>query len=603
VACRRPARNLAARAAEPDPHVTLPGDSLERAPLLAVQALGIEFALEAGRVYALGSDDACDLGCGAPDLPPVALRLWLHGDAAVVLGADGSRIAELRQGADVAFSGLRLCIVADTGNARILPVPELRAARARRLRASTAPARAVRARHADSFKELMARELQHAPWLTLSLAVHALLLLLLWWLFPAAPIGGAPSARFGYAGDPGNAVASAVAPSAPDVVAEPSEMLEPALPPPQPAAGADPGGDEPPEPAPRHDLRNVGNVRVAARAAGPDGLDPGSVPAGTGAFRQTVVQLRDSGLDVVFVLDSTGSMGNSIAAAKEGIASMLDVLRALVPGARFGLVTYRDHGRAEDYLLRVLPIDRDFYAAVNFVHSVEAGGGGDVPEAVRAGLRAAFDQPFRPGARRVVVLAGDAPPHRRDEGPLLSDVRRFVQTKGSFVHALVTSKRDGGDDASQSFQRIAENGRGICAHVEDHGRILKQVLAVTFGAEHATDLESVHRRLDASRRDTPTWALELARKGGPQLVRAFAAHSVPPVLVQALVRRPRRHVACELAELLASESIPDAGRQAAAHVLQQQLGLEVAPIDPERPRPLADRRVAELRRLAASLPE
>jgi Mg-chelatase subunit ChlD len=46
---------------------------------------------------------------------------------------------------------------------------------------------------------------------------------------------------------------------------------------------------------------------------------------GSAGFRKTVSELRRSGLEIVFVFDSTGSMGSSIRATKDGIANMLDV--------------------------------------------------------------------------------------------------------------------------------------------------------------------------------------------------------------------------------------------------------------------------------------
>ncbi|MGE3171650.1 MAG: VWA domain-containing protein [Planctomycetota bacterium] len=576
-------------------------------PLLAVHVAGLEFALEPGRIYRLGSAAECEVRLPPVEgARPVVARLRLEDGACQVEPSGTAPFASLRPGDSLRLHGIELRVVVDAGGAPILPDPGMQRARALAAVRDRAKA-AVDATRTESFEQVMARELRRAPWLTLSLALHALLLLLLWALFPAPPPGGVERAVFGFQGGLGDRAAPAPAGELPEVQIEPAEALEPTLAE-LPDVAVD-LGSAPPEPregpGAGSSLLRIGDQRVARarprRSGGGDVLDGG---VGDGGFREVVEEVRRTGLEVVFVFDSTGSMGDCIAATKAGIADMLQALRALVPDARFALVTYRDRGRREDYLLRELPLTGDFYAAINFVQSVEADGGGDVPEAVLDGMRAAFAQPFRPGARRVVVLAGDASPHDDEQRTLLNEVRRFARQQDTRVHALVTGKSITGEDPTDAFRRIAQGGRGECGTVEDHDRILQRVLSLAFGAEFEHNLDAVRRQMRDRSGAPPTWALDLARGGGDALARAFAADLVAPEVVDALLRRPRRAVSLELAELLGSSRLPASGLQAVAHVLGRQLQLDAPPIDPEQPRPLPPQRVAELRqRIELVLPD
>jgi len=577
---------------------------------IALRLFGQDHALEPGRDYVLGSAEDCDLRLGAGAAPHHArLRVQAGGVDLEDLGSPGGTrrngevVAQarlqigdvLRLGADEAV------VVPDAGLALVVPLPAMRqAARARRLAAVRAWAAAHRFAE-TTFADLVAQELRRAPWLGASLLLHGLLLLLLWFWLPQTGSGGrAPATAAIVLGD-GTAAAGAGSPPPPEVLVEPPEPendlppLElPPLPEAEPAA-------EPAEPAPgAASDRFAGNPRIA-RAPGRGG---GEAPVpGSSGFRRTVGELRKSGLEIVFVFDSTGSMGRAIHDTRNTIVQLLAVLRALVPDARVGLVTYRDRSPREAYLVREIPLGPDFWRAANFVHSVGADGGGDRAEDVRAGLGAAFAQPWQHGTRRVVVLAGDAPPHDDDQARLLADVRAFAADGRSFVHALVVSPGAAGDDTRECFARIARAGRGTCLDLADHEGVMQLVVTLAFGREYDRDIAAMVRTIEANAQRTETWALDLARRGGPALAAALRQAPVDHRLLNALVRLPRRGVAAELIDLLAAPATPPHARQAIAWALQRAFDLPAPPIDPVAGEPPGPRDLARLRRLAARLPE
>lgn len=117
-------------------------------------------------------------------------------------------------------------------------------------------------------------------------------------------------------------------------------------------------------------------------------------------------------LDVAFVLDTTGSMGDELAKLRQ----TLDVIIFQVshmqprPRLRLGMVLYRD--RADEYVTQVVPFTEDLQAFERALLGAEAGGGGDAPEDLQAGLQAALRRlEWRSTGLRLAFLVGDAPPH------------------------------------------------------------------------------------------------------------------------------------------------------------------------------------------------
>ena len=115
--------------------------------------------------------------------------------------------------------------------------------------------------------------------------------------------------------------------------------------------------------------------------------------------------------DMVFVLDTTGSMGGLIQGAKTKIWRIVnDVMQQQRCGAdvRVGLVAYRDKG--DDYVTRQVKLNQDLDAVYTELMAFEAAGGGDEPEHVRQALfEGVSDMGWRSNSKKVLFLVGDAP--------------------------------------------------------------------------------------------------------------------------------------------------------------------------------------------------
>ncbi|KAH3762186.1 von Willebrand factor type A domain protein [Pelomyxa schiedti] len=115
-------------------------------------------------------------------------------------------------------------------------------------------------------------------------------------------------------------------------------------------------------------------------------------------------------IDVVFVVDTTGSMGSQITTVQQNLVSMLDKIKALSSATRFGLVGYKDHCDLAVVTVHV-PLTDDLEVAKKGVAEMSASGGGDYPEAVADGLHSLVRLNWRADSAKTAVLIADAPPH------------------------------------------------------------------------------------------------------------------------------------------------------------------------------------------------
>ena len=91
-------------------------------------------------------------------------------------------------------------------------------------------------------------------------------------------------------------------------------------------------------------------------------------------------------IEVVFALDTTGSMSGLIQAAKDKIWSIASTMASAqqAPEIKMGLVAYRDRGDA--YVTQVIDLSDDLDSMYAKLMDFQAQGGGDGPESVNQAL-------------------------------------------------------------------------------------------------------------------------------------------------------------------------------------------------------------------------
>ncbi|MGA0571818.1 vWA domain-containing protein [Variovorax sp. VNK109] len=149
-------------------------------------------------------------------------------------------------------------------------------------------------------------------------------------------------------------------------------------------------------------------------------------------------------LDLVFLIDATGSMADEIDKLKASLRSIAAEVAQLPsrPDLCFGMVAYRDKG--DPFVLRSHDFTNDLNAFQGVLNKLRADGGGDYPEAMNEALNeAVHNLNWRGnGATRMVVLLADAPPHLDYAGPQYDDDMVAALGKGIKIFSVGASGLD-----------------------------------------------------------------------------------------------------------------------------------------------------------------
>ena len=166
-------------------------------------------------------------------------------------------------------------------------------------------------------------------------------------------------------------------------------------------------------------------------------------------------------LEMVFVLDTTGSMGGLLEGAKQKIWSIVNEVQQKQsrPSVRVGLIAYRD--RTDAYVTQITPLTSDLDKVYSNLMDFEAGGGGDHPEDVRRalaeGVRKIEWSKQRAGLAQILFLVGDAPPQNyQNEPDVLATTAEAVRRQ-----IIVNTIQCGADSSTRAvWQQIAQRGEG-----------------------------------------------------------------------------------------------------------------------------------------------
>lgn len=228
----------------------------------------------------------------------------------------------------------------------------------------------------------------------------------------------------------------------------------------------------------------LGQVAPATQPPQPQVSDPlprAPVPADPAAPQAG----PESVIDVVFVLDTTGSMSGLIEGAKQKIWSIANTIATAKPRptVRMGLVAYRDRGDA--YVTQVTPLTDDLDAVYTALMTFTADGGGDTPESVnQALLEGVTLQPWsdNPMALKLIYLVGDAPPHMDyEQDTKYAETCSTAAAKGIIVNTIQCGNLG---ETGPIWQEIARLSEGEYFAIQQDGGVT--VVATPFDAELAT---------------------------------------------------------------------------------------------------------------------
>ncbi|MEY4588428.1 MAG: hypothetical protein RL497_504 [Pseudomonadota bacterium] len=199
-------------------------------------------------------------------------------------------------------------------------------------------------------------------------------------------------------------------------------------------------------------------------------------------------------LDVVFLIDTSGSMGSVINAAKTAASNLLSGLAGFGDLAT-GTGYYSEPGSALTSNLTTNTASG--IAAINAINLYDGGGGGDFPEeGIHAVQLAANNTSWRPGSSRFVIALGDATFKESDGSTLASaqaalaakDVTfiginfgNMTQTAWGGIDPTVLATATGGSVVSSAINPASLTAT-ILASVEDSFASYKDVSVDALGA-------------------------------------------------------------------------------------------------------------------------
>lgn len=187
---------------------------------------------------------------------------------------------------------------------------------------------------------------------------------------------------------------------------------------------------------------------------------------------QTTANIQKQTVELVFVLDTTGSMGGLIEGAKNKIWHIANEIQNAKTNVevRMGLIAYRDRG--DTYVTKHFPISQDIHQIYADLIEFQAGGGGDAPESVNQALYEAISQQNWSDANdtlRIVFLVGDAPPKMNyaDDVKYMQSVK-LAKEKDIIINTILAGNSQ---RTKTIWQEIAQNANGAFSQIAQDGNV------------------------------------------------------------------------------------------------------------------------------------
>ncbi len=181
-------------------------------------------------------------------------------------------------------------------------------------------------------------------------------------------------------------------------------------------------------------------------------------------------------VEVVFCLDTTGSMRDLIEGAKQKIWAISNQIASgkPTPNVKIGLVAYRD--KKDAYITQVHDLSEDLDAVYGKLKTFAAAGGGDTPEHVNQALDEAVNKirwSTDKKTLRIIFLVGDAPPHMD-----YTDDIKYPETckkaceKGIIINTIQCGNNG---DCTTAWKDIAVKSEGTYVQVEQSGGVVATI--------------------------------------------------------------------------------------------------------------------------------
>lgn len=157
-------------------------------------------------------------------------------------------------------------------------------------------------------------------------------------------------------------------------------------------------------------------------------------------------------VDLLFMVDATGSMGDEMDFLKEDLMDVLDQVKSQRSDKEFRTASlfYRDEG--DDYVVKHSDFTKNHEETINYIKKQRAQGGGDYPEAVHTAMENLVQLPWAASAHaRIAFLFLDAPAHYSQE--VLESLHASVRSCAKQGIKLIPVAASGVDKSTEFMLR------------------------------------------------------------------------------------------------------------------------------------------------------
>jgi len=209
---------------------------------------------------------------------------------------------------------------------------------------------------------------------------------------------------------------------------------------------------------------DVNNPDMSAYSLMVDGVETSAAlrlyEEGVNVINVNSVGTRTDRVELAFVVDATGSMGDEMEFLKSDLNDVIQKVKDNNSNLEIATasVFYRDEG--DDYVVKNSNFTTGIFSTLAFITNQSAGGGGDFPEAVHTALNTTLDDlEWSEEARtRIAFLLLDAPPHH--ESDVIDDLQNAIQKaaeKGIKIIPITASGIDKKTEFLMRFFSISTN--------------------------------------------------------------------------------------------------------------------------------------------------
>ena len=200
-------------------------------------------------------------------------------------------------------------------------------------------------------------------------------------------------------------------------------------------------------------------------------------------------------IDVAFIVDATGSMGDEIGFLKADLKDIIDLVGTQCTAkVRTATVFYRDED--DKYVTKHSNFTDQLTETIAYIGEQEAEGGGDWPEAVHKALEEGVQslQWNLKAKSRVAFLILDAPPHHEDE--IIAACQKSIEAYAMAGIKIIPVAASGIDKACEYLLRnFAMATNGTYVFITNDSRVGNEHIEATVGEYEVEKLRDLIARL------------------------------------------------------------------------------------------------------------